>query len=66
MGFSGHHKGKKMGGDGDDDDESKNGHRKNPFKIGKRITLDQNRGQELKPFHENLEQKWGEFQKLKK
>ena len=44
------------------DDDSKNDYRKGLFKIGKRIIFDQNRGQKLKLFHGNLEQKWGEYQ----
>ena len=38
----------------DDDDDSENDHRKNSFRIGKRIAPDQNREQELKLFHGNL------------
>ena len=50
-------------GNDDDDDDSKNDHRKISFRIGKKITPDQNRGQKLKLFHESLKQKWGELQK---
>ena len=45
----------------DDDDDSESDHRKS--RLGKRVTLDQNRWQELKLSHESLEQKWVEFQK---